>query len=72
MLNLINLFDSDSGKFEFTANQNISPIRYLGMDAASGKPIYDIATLASPTFTKFITDDLRSRWQAQLGARIRF
>jgi hypothetical protein len=72
MLNLINLFDSDSGRFEFTSNQNINPIRFLGMDAASGKPIYDIATLASPTFTKFITDDLRSRWQAQLGARIRF
>jgi hypothetical protein len=42
------------------------------MDAASNKPIYDIATLASPTFSKFIIDDLRSRWQAQLGARVRF
>ena len=54
------------------ANQNTAPIRFGGIDAASGKPIYDIATLAAPTFTKFITDDLRSRWQAQLGARIRF
>jgi len=72
VLNLLNLFDSSWGKFEFTTNQNIAPIRYAGIDSATGKPIYDIATLASPTFTKFITDDLRSRWQAQFGARVRF
>jgi hypothetical protein len=72
VLNVLNLFDSDWGTFEFTANQNISPIRYAGIDAASGKPIYDIATLAAPTFTKFTLDDLRSRWQAMLGVRVRF
>jgi hypothetical protein len=72
VLNLLNLFDSSKGVFTFTANQNISPIQYAGIDAASGKPIYNIATLSSPTFTKFSTDDLRSRWQAQFGARIRF
>ena len=72
VLNLINLFDSSGGKFTFTPNQNIAPIRYLGLDAASGKPIYDIATLAAPTFQKFTTDDLRSRWQAQFGVRVRF
>lgn len=72
ILNLGNLLNSDWGRSQFTSNQNIAPIRYGGIDAASGKPIYDIATLASPTFTKFITDDLRSRWQAQFGARFRF
>ncbi len=72
VLNVLNLLNSDWGRFQFTSNQNISPIRYGGIDAATGKPIYDIATLASPTYTKFITDDLRSRWQAQFGARIRF
>ncbi len=72
VLNVLNLLDSDWGRFQFTSNQNISPIRYGGIDAATGKPIYDIATLASPTYSKFITDDLRSRWQAQFGARIRF
>jgi len=72
VLNLLNLIDSSKGRFTFTGNQNIAPIRYAGIDAASGKPIYDIATLASPTFTKFTTDDLRSRWQAQLGVRLRF
>ena len=42
------------------------------MDSATGKPIYDIATLTASTFKKFTTDDLRSRWQMQLGARFRF
>jgi hypothetical protein len=34
--------------------------------------VYDIATLAAPTFRKFARDDLRSRWQAQIGLRYRF
>jgi hypothetical protein len=72
VLNLINLFDSSKGVFKFTSNQNISPIQYPGIDAASGKPMYNIATLLASTFTKFSTDDLRSRWQAQFGARVRF
>jgi hypothetical protein len=72
VLNLLNLFNSDWGRFDFTANQSIAPIQYGGIDAASGKPIYNIATLASPTYSKFTLDDLRSRWQAQFGARFRF
>jgi hypothetical protein len=33
---------------------------------------YNIGFLTSPTFQKFQRDDLRSRWQMQLGGRIRF
>jgi Carboxypeptidase regulatory-like domain len=72
VLNVLNLLDSSKGRFTFVSNQSMSPIQYAGVDAASGKPIYNIATLMSPTFSKFTTDDLRSRWQAQLGARLRF
>jgi hypothetical protein len=72
VLNLLNLIDSSKGRFTFTSNQNISPIQYAGIDTATGLPIYNIATIASPTFNKFTTDDLRSRWQAQLGLRVRF
>jgi hypothetical protein len=72
VLNLINLIDSEKGRFTFTSNQNIAPIQYGGIDAATGLPIYNIATIASPTFKKFTTDDLRSRWQAQIGLRVRF
>jgi outer membrane receptor protein involved in Fe transport len=71
VLNLINLVSSEDGRVQFTANQNISPIQFGGINAA-GRPVYNIATLASPTFQKFLTDDLRSRWQAQLGFRVRF
>jgi len=72
VLNLLNLIDSDKGRFTFTSNQNIAPIQYGGLDTATGKPIYNIATIASSTFRKFTTDDLRSRWQAQVGLRLRF
>ena len=72
VLNLLNLIDSEKGIVRFLANQTTAPIQYGGIDAATGKPIYNIATLSSATFTKFITDDLRSRWQAQLGVRVRF
>src|SRR5262249_9303885 len=72
VLNLLNLFNSDWGKFDFTPNQSIAPIRYSGTDAATGKPIYDISTITSPTFSKLTLDDLRSRWQAQIGVRFRF
>jgi len=72
VLNLPNLINSSWGRFQFTPNQNVAPIQYAGIDAASGKPIYDISTLAAATFKKFSTDDLRSRCQAQFGARIRF
>jgi hypothetical protein len=55
VLNVLNLIDSDKGRFTFTSNQNIAPIQYGG-----------------PTFNRFTTDDLRSRWQAQVGLRLRF
>ena len=28
---------------------------------------YNLSTIMSPTFRKFLRDDLRSRWQMQLG-----
>ena len=33
---------------------------------------YNIGDDHRPTFRKFLRDDLRSRWQLQLGARLRF
>jgi hypothetical protein len=72
VLNLLNLIDSSKGVVQFLANQSTTPIVFGGIDAGTGKPIYNIATITNPTFTRFITDDLRSRWQAQLGVRVRF
>ena len=42
------------------------------IDAATGKPIYNLASITSPTYRKFTIDNLRSRWQGQFGARVRF
>jgi hypothetical protein len=50
-----------------------SLIRYGGIDAATGKMKYDISTITASSFQgTFYRDDLRSRWQAQFGARFRF
>ena len=38
----------------------------------SGKYVYNLATINSPTYLKFNRDDLRSRWQAAFTARVRF
>ena len=43
------------------------------MRAATGKETLNLSTITSPNFQgTFNRDDLRSRWQAQFGARIRF
>ena len=33
---------------------------------------YNITSLTASNFTRFLRDDIRSRWQIQLGARVRF
>jgi len=40
---------------------------------ANGKETFNLNTITSSTFQgTFDRSDLRSRWQAQLGARVRF
>jgi hypothetical protein len=72
VLNVLNLIDSSKGRSVFLGNQNNATIRFDGIDAATRKPIYNITAITAPTYRTFITDDLRSRWQAQFGARFRF
>ena len=75
VFNLLNLFNKDWGwqyfpKFPASGGGLIT---YNGIDAATGKEILNISTIASPTFQgTFDRDELRSRWQAQWGARFRF
>jgi len=48
-------------------------IGYSGIDAATGKMKYNLSTITASTFQgTFVRDDLKSRWQAQLGVRFRF
>jgi Carboxypeptidase regulatory-like domain len=69
VLNLLNLFGSDNGVIEYATYNQITPIRFGGIDEGTGRMIYDLSPLSSP---KFVRDDLRSRWQAQFGVRFRF
>ena len=77
-LNLLNRLDRQSGLVRYANFNDILVARFTGLDAATGKPIYDIGTLTAvnaqgqPTFQKFLRDDLKSRWQAQWGLRVRF
>ncbi|NJL28123.1 MAG: hypothetical protein HC897_09595 [Thermoanaerobaculia bacterium] len=73
ILNLLNLIDSDWGVVEFVNFQTATPVNYRGIDAASGKPIYQEAFNGALTpGSQFITSDLRSRWQAKLSLRVSF
>jgi hypothetical protein len=49
------------------------PIGYGGINPATGKETLNLSTITSSNFQgTFNRDDLRSRWQAQFGARVRF
>lgn len=70
ILNVINLLDSKRGQQRYATFNQISPVTPV---QTSGQITgYNIAFLTGTTFRKFSTDDLRSRWQMQLGGRIRF
>jgi len=42
------------------------------VDAATGKYRYSLASITQPGRNRYSRDDLRSRWQTQLGLRLRF
>jgi hypothetical protein len=73
ILNLLNLFDSDSGLVEYATFNGVAPVS-AAVSAATGQWVYTLNNIvttpaANPRFSR---DDLRSRWQAQLGFRFRF
>jgi hypothetical protein len=78
VLNLGNLLNKDWGLVQYTIFNQIFPLTFAGIDAPTGKYIYDIATLTrtdtngNRTYQKFSRDDFRSRAQAQLSFRVRF
>jgi hypothetical protein len=68
ILNLLNLIDSKSGVYQYASFNQIttfSPVYTSGVVTGM-----NIASL-SPA-TRFTRSDLRSRWQMQLGGRVRF
>lgn len=73
ILNFLNLLDNSWGWHYFPNFYSPQTLGYGGIDPATGKEIINIANITSPNFTgTFTRDDLRSRWQAQFEARVRF
>jgi hypothetical protein len=76
IINLLNLLNKEWGWQYFPLFPSSSAnglIGYGGIDAATGKERLNLSAIASPTFQgTFQRDDLRSRWQAQWGVRVRF
>ena len=70
--NFLNMLNEDWGVVRFPNFNEASPFRYDGIDAATGKMIYNLAPMKAASFRKFQTDDPRSRYQAQLGVRFNF
>jgi hypothetical protein len=70
--NLTNLFGRASGLLEYANFNDILAARFTGINAATGRPTYDIGSLTSSSFQRFTRDDLKSRWQGKLGVRVRF
>ena len=70
ILNFINLLNSKKGLQQYATFNEIQPVTpVLTSGQVTG---YNISFINGSSFTKFQRDDLRSRWQMQLGARIRF
>lgn len=70
IFNFMNLLDSDQGEVVYARNNAVNPVRPRGIDDATGKPIYQL-NFVDPD-RRFTQDDLRSRWQGQLGLRFSF
>ncbi len=70
ILNVLNLIDSTKGIQEYTVYNSIAPV--TARTSAGQITAYDISFMTGSSFRKWQRDDLRSRWQMQLGGRIRF
>jgi hypothetical protein len=70
ILNLINLFDSSKGQVEYAAFHDLLVANATA--SATGDYTYSVNSIARPGGVRYTRDDLRSRWQAQMGLRLRF
>ncbi len=75
VINLLNLFDSELGQVEYTPFSDILVTTTNPTGVAvetAGKYNYNLSNITRGAQTRFSRDDLRSRWQAQIGMRVRF
>jgi hypothetical protein len=69
--NLLNLFSSSNGIVEYATFNELQPIN-AAFNAATNSYTYTVNAIARPGAVRFSRDDLRSRWQGQIGLRLRF
>jgi hypothetical protein len=75
VLNLLNLFDRTAGQVQYAGFNDILVTTTNPTGTAvqtGGKYNYNLSNITRGAQTRFSRDDLRSRWQAQLGLRLRF
>ena len=70
ILNMINLFDSKGGQFQYAQFNDI--LISTPTVANNTLTTMNLSGITNPSFQRFVRSDLRSRWQMQLGGRIRF
>ena len=70
ILNLINMFDSSKGQVDYAAFHDLLVVNATA--SATGEYTYSVNSLARPGGVRYTRDDLRSRWQAQIGLKLRF
>jgi len=68
LLNIINFFDSGSGLVDYATFNQLQPVSFA-IDPATGSYVYNINAVARPGGIRYSRDDLRSRWQGQIGLR---
>ena len=71
-LNLINLFDNKGGQFRYLNFNSLAVFAPTVNATTHAVTNINLATITNPAFSRYLRDDLRSRWQLQLGGRIRF
>ena len=77
VLNLINLVDDQKGLVRWANFNQLTVIRPPSPFPAGAPPVYDLRAIViggqvQTAEALQVRDDLRSRWQMQLGARVRF
>jgi hypothetical protein len=72
ILNFINLLDSEKGLQRYVPFNELQPVTPVVNSTTGQITAYNITFLNGATFQKYTRDDLRSRWQMQLGGRLRF
>jgi hypothetical protein len=73
VVNVLNLLNKRWGAVFYPSVNGPMTIRVDGIDKATGREMLNLSTITSATFAGTLNrDDLRSRWQAQWGVRVRF